>query len=168
MLLARCTDDHASLSSGSAAPNKGAETFAANRPFRLPIPLVERLDPTMARVTLESLDDLPESLQDVRERIRRHRGNAESLHTLGAMLAARGEFRRSFVCHCAAAACRPEEPQYLYHCASIALSTGQADAATSYLDKTLSIDPNHVAAWQARGQLYAEFSRCRTKLCSAI
>jgi hypothetical protein len=59
-------------------------------------------------VTLECLDYSPESLPDVRERVRRHRGDAESLHTLGVMLAERGEFRRSFVYHSAAAACHPK------------------------------------------------------------
>lgn len=107
-------------------------------------------------VTLESLDDLPESLPDVRERVRRDHSDAESLHTLGVMLAARGEFRRSFVCHCAAAACRPEEVKYLYHSGSAALSLGRADTAAWYLDKALSIDPGRAEAWQTRGQLYAD------------
>jgi hypothetical protein len=72
------------------------------------------------------------------------------------MLAARGEFRRSFVCHCAAAACRPEEVKYLYHSGSAALTLGRADDAAWYLDKALSIDPSHAEAWQMRGQLYAD------------
>jgi tetratricopeptide (TPR) repeat protein len=107
-------------------------------------------------VTLECLDSLPESLPDVRERVRRHRGDAESLHTLGVMLAERGEFRRSFVCHCAAAAGNREEAKYLFHSGSAALTLGRADDAAGYLDKALGIDPGHADAWQTRGQLYAD------------
>jgi len=102
------------------------------------------------------LDCLPESLPDVRERVRRHRGDAESLHILGVMLAERGEFRRSFVCHCAAAAYQPEEAKYLFHSGSAALTLGRADDAAWYLDKALSIDPGHAEAWQTRGQLYGD------------
>jgi len=72
------------------------------------------------------------------------------------MLAVRGEYRRSFICHRAAAASRPEDAKYLYHSGNAALTLGRADAAAWYLDKALSIDPRHAEAWQARGQLYAD------------
>jgi tetratricopeptide (TPR) repeat protein len=98
----------------------------------------------------------PESLPDLRERVKRNRGDAESLHILGVMLAERGEYRRSFICHRAAAASRPEDLKYLYHSGSTALTLGRADDAAWYLDKALSIDPNHLEAWQTRGQLYAD------------
>jgi tetratricopeptide (TPR) repeat protein len=98
----------------------------------------------------------PETLPDLRERIRRNRGDADSLHTLGTMLAARGEFRRSFICHRAAAASRPGSAKYLYHSGSAALTLGRAGDAAWYLEKALSIDPGHAETWQARGQLYAD------------
>jgi Tfp pilus assembly protein PilF len=102
------------------------------------------------------LDGLIEDLPALREHIRRHRGDAESLHTLGVMLATRGEYRRSFICHRAAAVCRPENAKYLYHSGSAALTLGQAGDAAWYLDKALSIDPNYTEAWQTRGQLYVD------------
>ena len=72
------------------------------------------------------------------------------------MLATRGEYRRSFICHRAAAVCRPENAKYLYHSGSAALTLGQAGDAAWYLDKALSIDPNYTEAWQTRGQLYVD------------
>jgi tetratricopeptide (TPR) repeat protein len=126
-------------------------------PFK-PSPRFYRIRPGVVNgfsVNLESLGEVPESLPDLRERIRRNRGDAESLHTLGVMLETRGELRRSFVCHSAAAACRPEEAKYLYHSGSAALTLDRPDAAVWYLDKALRIDPSHVEAWQTRGRLYA-------------
>jgi len=73
------------------------------------------------------------------------------------MLATRGEYRRSFVCHRAAAVCRPENAKYLYHSGSAALTLGQAGDAAWRLDKALSIDPNYTEAWQTRGQLYVDY-----------
>jgi len=102
------------------------------------------------------LDDLPEDLPALREHIRCNRGDAESLHALGVMLTTRGEYRRSFVCHRAAAASRPENAKYLYHSGSAALTLGQAADAAWYIDRALSIDPNYTAAWQMRGQLYVD------------
>jgi tetratricopeptide (TPR) repeat protein len=107
-------------------------------------------------VTLLSLDDLAESLPDLRERVRRNRGDAESLHTLGVMLAERGEYRRSFVCHRAASASRTGDAKYLYHSGSTALTLGRASEAAWYLDKALRVDPGHSGAWQARGQVYID------------
>ena len=98
----------------------------------------------------------PESLPDLRERIRRNRGDAESLHILGLMLAARGEYGRSFICHRTAATRCPEDAKYLYHSGNTALTLGRPDAAAWYLDKALSIDPGHSEAWQTRGRLYVD------------
>jgi len=72
------------------------------------------------------------------------------------MLAVRGEYRRSFICHRAAAASRPAGAKYLYYAGSAALTLGRAEDAAGYLDKALSIDPGHSAAWHTRGQLYAD------------
>ena len=102
------------------------------------------------------MDGLIEDLPALREHIRCNRGDAESLHTLGVMLATRGEYRRSFICHRAAAVCRPENAKYLYHSGSAALTLGQAGDAAWYLDRALSIDPNYTEAWQTRGQLYVD------------
>ena len=102
------------------------------------------------------MDGLIEDLPALRERIRLHRSDAESLHTLGVMLATRGEYRRSFICHRAAAVCRPENAKYLYHSGSAALTLGRAGDAAWYLDRALSIDPNYTEAWQTRGQLYVD------------
>jgi tetratricopeptide (TPR) repeat protein len=102
------------------------------------------------------LDDLIEDLPVLRERIRRNRSDAESLHTLGVMLTTRGEYRRSFICHRAAAVSCPENANYLYHAGSAALAIGWTDDAVWYLDKALNINPDCVAAWQTRGQLYLE------------
>ena len=101
----------------------------------------------------------PETLPDLRERVRRNRGDTEAWHTLGVMLAVRGEFRRSFVCHRVAAANRPENAKYLYHSGSAALTLGQTGDAAWYLEKALSVDPGYSEAWQARGQLYADHFR---------
>jgi tetratricopeptide (TPR) repeat protein len=100
------------------------------------------------------LDGLIEDLQALRERIRRDRGDAESLHALGVMLATRGEYRRSFICHRAAADRCPQNAKYLYHSGNASLMLGQADTAAWYLDRALTIDPNYTQAWQTRGQLY--------------
>jgi tetratricopeptide (TPR) repeat protein len=102
------------------------------------------------------LDDRFEDLPALREHIRCNRSDAESLHALGVMLATRGEYRRSFICHRAAAVCRPENAKYLYHSGSAALTLGQAGDAAWYLDRALSIDPNYIEAWQTRGQLYVD------------
>jgi tetratricopeptide (TPR) repeat protein len=102
------------------------------------------------------LNGLIGDLPALREHIRCHRSDAESLHTLGVMLATRGEYRRSFICHRAAAVCRPENAKYLYHSGSAALTLGQTGDAAWYLDRALSIDPNYTEAWQTRGQLYVD------------
>jgi tetratricopeptide (TPR) repeat protein len=102
------------------------------------------------------LDGLIEDLPALRKHIRCNRSDAESLHTLGVMLATRGEYRRSFICHRAAAVWRPENAKYLYHSGSAALTLGQAGDAEWYLDRALSIDPNYTEAWQTRGQLYVD------------
>jgi tetratricopeptide (TPR) repeat protein len=103
-----------------------------------------------------NLDDLIEDLPVLRERIRRNRSDAESLHTLGVMLTTRGEDRRSFICHRAAAVSRPESAKYLYHSGSAALAIGRTGDAAWYLDRALSINPNCAEAWQARGRLYLD------------
>ncbi|SPF43687.1 hypothetical protein SBA4_3090006 [Candidatus Sulfopaludibacter sp. SbA4] len=99
------------------------------------------------------MGDFAESLPDLRERVRRCPSDSESLHTLGVMLAERGEYRRSFICHRAAAAIGPDDVKVLYDCGTAAIALGRAADAAWYLDKALSIDPNHTEAWQARGQL---------------
>jgi len=102
------------------------------------------------------LDDLTDDLPKLRERIRRNRGDAESLHALGVMLASRGEFRRSFICHRAAAVIRPENARYLCYSGSAALAVGRTGDAAWYLDKTLNIAPNYAEAWHKRGELYLD------------
>jgi tetratricopeptide (TPR) repeat protein len=102
------------------------------------------------------LSGFPESLQDVCERIRRNRNDAKALQSMALMLAARGEYRRSYVCHRAAATCSPEDPKMLFDSASAALALGRADDAAWYLEKTLSIDPNHAEAWRKRGDLFSD------------
>jgi Tfp pilus assembly protein PilF len=102
------------------------------------------------------LDGLIEDLPTLREHIRCNRGDAESLHKLGVMLATRGEYRRSFICHREATVCCPENAKYLYHAGSAALALGQTGEADWRLDRALSIDPNYTEAWQTRGQLYVD------------
>jgi len=102
------------------------------------------------------LDDFPESLPELRERIQRNRGDADSLHTLGEVLAARGEYQRSFICHRAAAVCSPKSAKYLYYSGNAALAVGRVSDAAWYLDRALSIAPNYAQAWQKRGELYLE------------
>jgi tetratricopeptide (TPR) repeat protein len=103
-----------------------------------------------------TVDDLIEDLPALRERVRRNRGDAESVHTLGVMLATRGEYRRSLICHRAAADCCPQNAKYHYHSGSAALTLGRAGLAAWYLDRALTLDPKYIQAWQARGQLYVD------------
>jgi tetratricopeptide (TPR) repeat protein len=102
------------------------------------------------------LNDIPQDLTNLRKRIRHNRDDAASLHSLGAVLAARGEYRRSFIFYRAAALRRPQNVKYLCSCAGAALSLGLADDARWYVDKALAIDPDSVEAWQIRGSLYLE------------
>lgn len=102
------------------------------------------------------LDDHLLSLPDLRERIRRNRADAESLHALGLLLAARGEYRRSFIYHRAAAGCRPNDATYVYGAGGAALAVGRAGDAASFLDRALGIEPANAQAWQKRGELYLD------------
>jgi tetratricopeptide (TPR) repeat protein len=102
------------------------------------------------------LDELPESLPDLRQRIRRNRSDAEALHKLGLALTARGEYRRSFICHRAAAGCCPEDSTYQFHCASAAFALSRTADAKCFLDKALSIHPGDPRAWKLRGDLYLD------------
>jgi len=99
---------------------------------------------------------LPENLPDLRERVRRNRSDADALHNLGLALAARGEYRRSFICHRAAARQRPEDPGHLFHCGSAALALSRIDDAAGYIDKALSIHPGDPRVWKLRGDLYLD------------
>jgi len=100
--------------------------------------------------------DIPQDLTDLRKRIRHNRDDAASLHALGAALAGRGEYRRSYVFYRAAALCNPQNLKYRCSCAAAALSVGFADDARWHVDKALAIDPNHGPAWQIRGGLYLD------------
>jgi tetratricopeptide (TPR) repeat protein len=102
------------------------------------------------------LNDIAQDLTDLRKRIQHDRDDAESLYALGAVLAERGEYGRSFVFYRAAAFCRPQNVKYLCSCAAAALSLGLADDAKWYVDKTLAIDPYYGEAWQIRGELYLD------------
>lgn len=88
----------------------------------------------------------------------RHR-DAPSLHNRGLILAARGELRRSYLFHSAAATAQPDDAEYHYSAGSVAVSLGLADYASSHLDRALQIDPNHAGAWQKRGALYLELQQ---------
>lgn len=98
----------------------------------------------------------PANLQDLRQRVRRDPRDAYSLHVLGKMLSARGEFRRSWVCHRAAAECHPEMAEFQYQGASAALAAGCTEEAARYLDKTVHLNPRIGLAWQKRGELYLD------------
>ncbi|HEY6343885.1 MAG TPA: tetratricopeptide repeat protein [Bryobacteraceae bacterium] len=89
----------------------------------------------------------------MRERVRRNRGDAGALHDLGVVLAARGEYRRSFAAHRAAADCQPRNVHYLDRAAGAALTIGRLDDAARYIESVLSIDPSYVEAWRKRAQL---------------
>jgi len=102
------------------------------------------------------LKDIPQDLTDLRKRIQHNRDDDASLHALGAALADRGEYRRSFVFYRAAAFCRPQNVKYLCSCAGAALSLELADDSKWYVDKALAIDPSYVEAWQIRGGLYLD------------
>ena len=78
------------------------------------------------------------------------------MHALGAVLAERGEYRRSLIFYRAAAGCRPQNMKYLCSCARAALSLGLADDAKWHVDKALALDPNYSEAWQIRGGLYLD------------
>ncbi len=82
----------------------------------------------------------------------RHRG-PELLHSRGLILASRGELRRSYLFHAAAAAAKPDNAEYLFSAGSAALALGLSGDAASYLDRALKISPNHSGAWQKRGEL---------------
>jgi tetratricopeptide (TPR) repeat protein len=102
------------------------------------------------------LKDIPPDLTDLRKRIRQNRDDAASLHALGAVLAERGEYRRSFIFYRAAASCRPQNVKYLCSCAAAALALGFADDAKWHVDQALAIDPGYGEAWQIRGGLYLD------------
>jgi len=102
------------------------------------------------------LNDLAQDLTDLRKRIQHDRDDDASLHALGAVLAQRGEYGRSFIFYRAAAFCRPQNVKYLCSCAAAALSLGLADDAKWYVDKALATDPNYGEAWQIRGELYLD------------
>lgn len=100
------------------------------------------------------MKDIPQDLTGLRKRIRHNRHDAAALHALGAVLADRGEYGRSFMFYRAAALCHPQNVKYLCSCAGAALSLGLADEAKWYVDKALAIHPNNGEAWQIRGGLY--------------
>jgi tetratricopeptide (TPR) repeat protein len=102
------------------------------------------------------LKEPPQDLTELRKRIRQNRDDAASLHALGALLASRGEYRRSFLFYRAAASCQPQNVKYLCSCAGAALSLGFADEAKWNVDRALAIDPNCGEAWQIRGGLYLD------------
>jgi tetratricopeptide (TPR) repeat protein len=105
------------------------------------------------------LMDIPQDLMDLRKRIRHNRNDAVSLHAAGAALAARGEFRRSYVYYRAAALSSPQHLKYQCSCAGAALSLGYADDARWHVDRALAIDPGYAEAWQIRGLLYLDTIR---------
>jgi len=102
------------------------------------------------------LDELTESLPDVRERIRRNPSDAASLHTLGLMLAQRGEYLRSYIAYRAAAA---RHPGFLYAAGSAALTLGCGGDASAYLEQAIAFNADHADAWQKRGELYLDHLR---------
>ena len=102
------------------------------------------------------MKDIPQDLTGLRKRIQHNRDDAAALHALGAVLAARGEYRRSFRFYRAAALCHPQDVKYLCSCAGAALSLGLADEAKWYVDKALAIHPGYGEAWQIRGGLYLD------------
>lgn len=105
----------------------------------------------------------------MRERIRRNRGDAAALHNLGAMLAERGEYRRSFAAYRAAADRQPQNLRYLDHAAGAALAIGRFDEAARNIESILTIDPAHVGAWRKRAQLQFDgLARPAEALRSAI
>jgi tetratricopeptide (TPR) repeat protein len=102
------------------------------------------------------LKEPPQYQTDLRKRIRHNRDDAASLHALGAVLANRGEYKRSFLFYHAAALCHPQNVKYLCSCASAALWLGLADEAKWHVDKALAIDPSYAEAWQIRGGMYLD------------
>ncbi len=99
------------------------------------------------------MTSLPKDLPGLREHVRRNRGDAHALHTLGVMLAERGEYQRSFLCHRASSAAAPGNATYLRHSGTAALAAGRTAEAGWYFEKALHLDPADAAALRARGEL---------------
>ena len=103
------------------------------------------------------MDDLPLNVSELRGRIRRNRSDSEALHSLGLMLGARAEHRRSFAYLRAAVRSDPASALYRYDFANAAMALGRAGEALTLLDQALAIDPRMAAAWQKRGELCLDY-----------
>ncbi len=102
------------------------------------------------------MDAVLPNIVELRERLRRNRRDAEAQHCLGRALAARGEYRRSYVCHRAAANNQPDNAAFLYDAGNAAAAVGRVDEAARLLDCSLVIDPRRADVWRKRGDLCLE------------
>lgn len=85
--------------------------------------------------------------------VRAHRRDHASLHSQGLTFTLRGEPRRSYLFHVAAAAAQPDNAEYLCSAGGAALALGLTDDAWSYLSRALKIDAHRAGAWQKRAEL---------------